>query len=73
MVEDALKAVEIEVLSNTLPSGATANTAYVEGKIDDTDNKFSTSKENEIVYTPKNGTTYTVTINLNNYTVTNVK
>ena len=73
MVEDALKAVEIEVLSNTLPSGATANIAYVEGKIDDTDNKFSTSKENEIVYTPKNGTTYTVTINLNNYTVTDVK
>ena len=39
VIESGLKAVQIEVLSNTLPTGKTANVAYVVEKIDDPDFK----------------------------------
>ena len=35
VIESGLKAVQIEVLSNTLPTGKTANVAYVVEKIND--------------------------------------
>ena len=49
VIESGLKAVQIEVLSNTLPTGKTANVAYVVEKINDS------------AFTVKSGSTDTIT------------
>ena len=50
VIESGLKAVQIEVLSNTLPTGKTANVAYVVEKINDS------------AFTVKSGSTDTIHI-----------
>lgn len=50
VIESGLKAVQIEVLSNTLPTGKTANVAYVVEKIN-----------NDSAFTVKSGSTDTIT------------
>lgn len=70
-VEFALKTVQIEVLSDKLPAGKTANTAYVVETIGK--DSFTSTKDNEIIYETESGDTYTVTIELTDYTVTDVK
>ena len=70
VVESALKSVQIDVLTGAKTSGTTQD---VEDAIND--QKFKKGTDTTIVYTPKAGTTYTVTVNMSDkntgYTVTN--
>ncbi len=78
VIESGLKAVQIEVLSNTLPAGKTANVAYVceviKGK--ETTSSFAVkteisedNKEGVITYTAKDSKTYDITVDMANYIV----
>lgn len=67
VIESGLKAVQIEVLSNTLPTSKTANVAYVVEKIDDP--AFSAgSDENTITYR-KGTATYDIKVDMTKYIV----
>lgn len=67
VIESGLKAVQIEVLSNTLPTGKTANVAYVVEKINDSDFTVGTA-ENTITYT-KGTETYNIKVDMTKYIV----
>lgn len=67
VIESGLKSVQIEVLSNTLPKGKTANVAYVVEKINDP--AFTAgSAENTITYT-KGTATYDIKVDMTKYIV----
>lgn len=68
VIESGLKAVQIEVLSNTLPTGKTANVAYVVEKIDDPDFKVKTDSTDTITYT-KGTSTYDIKVDMTKYIV----
>ena len=67
VIESGLKAVQIEVLSNTLPTGKTANVAYVVEKINDSAFTVGTA-ENTITYT-KGTETYNIKVDMTKYIV----
>lgn len=72
VVESALKSVQIDVLTGAKTAGSIQ---YVEDAINDT--KFKKGTDTTIVYTPKAGTSYTVTVNMSDvntgYIVTDVQ
>jgi type II secretory pathway pseudopilin PulG len=68
VIESGLKAVQIEVLSNTLPTGKTANVAYVVEKIDDPDFKVKSDSTDTITYT-KGTSTYDIKVDMTKYIV----
>ena len=67
VIESGLKAVQIEVLSNTLPTGK-ANVAYVVEKIDDPDFKVKADSTDTITYT-KGTSTYDIKVDMTKYIV----
>lgn len=78
-IESALKSVQIEVLSNSLPEGKTANIDYVCEVLNGKNNSspaFSKKTEADasthlgvITYTAKDGKTYDITVDMANYIV----
>lgn len=68
VIESGLKAVQIEVLSNTLPTGKTANVAYVVENIDDPDFKVKADSTDTITYT-KGTSTYDIKVDMTKYIV----
>lgn len=68
VIESGLKAVQIEVLSNTLPTGKTANVAYVVEKINDTAFKAKADSTDTITYT-KGTSTYDIKVDMTKYIV----
>lgn len=69
VIESGLKAVQIEVLSNTLPTGKKANVAYVVEKINDSAFTVkSGSTEDTITYT-KGTATYDIKVDMTKYIV----
>ena len=67
VIESGLKAVQIEVLSNTLPTGKTANVAYVVEKINDSAFTVKSGSTDTITYT---GTaTYDIKVDMTKYIV----
>lgn len=77
-IESALKSVQIEVLSNTLPAGKTANVAYVceviKGKESTSSFAVKTeisedNKEGVITYTAKDNKTYDITVDMTKFVV----
>lgn len=70
VVESALKSVQIDVLTGKKATGTVADVVAAIGG----DSKFTVgTAENTVKYEPKAGTTYTVTVELTNYTVTTVE
>ena len=68
VIESGLKAVQIEVLSNTLPTGKTANVAYVVEKINDSAFTVKSGSTDTIPY--KKGTaTYDIKVDMTKYIV----
>ena len=68
VIESGLKAVQIEVLSNTLPTGKTANVAYVVEKIDDS--AFTVKSGSADTITSKKGTAiYDIKVDMTKYIV----
>lgn len=69
VVESALKSVQIDVLTGKIATGTVANVVTAIG-----DSKFTAgTATNTVKYSPKDGTTYTVTVELTDYTVTTVE
>lgn len=69
VVESALKSVQIDVLTGKIDTGTVAKVVTAIG-----DSKFTAgTAENTVKYSQKDGTTYTVTVELTNYTVTTVE
>ncbi len=68
VIESGLKAVQIEVLSNTLPTGKTANVAYVVEKINDSAFTVKSSSTDTITYT-KGTATYDIKVDMTKYIV----
>lgn len=68
VIESGLKAVQIEVLSDTLPAGKTANVAYVVEKINDSAFTFKSGSTDTITYT-KGTATYDIKVDLTKYIV----
>lgn len=68
VIESGLKAVQIEVLSNTLPTGKTANVAYVVEKIDDSAFTVKSGSTDTITYT-KGTETYDIKVDMTKYIV----
>ena len=68
VIESGLKAVQIEVLSNTLPTGKTANVAYVVEKIADPAFKVKADSTDTITYT-KGTSTYDIKVDMTKYIV----
>ena len=72
VVETALKAVEIDVLSGTKTTAAVSDVIDAMGT--DAKTKFKPGEDaNTITYAASASKSYTVTVNLNTYTVTTVK
>ena len=70
VVESALKSVQIDVLTGKKATGTVANVVAAIGG----DSKFTVGPAaNTVKYEPKAGTTYIVTVELTNYTVTTVE
>lgn len=70
VVESALKSVQIDVLTGKKATGTVADVVAAIGG----DSKFTVGiAANTVKYEPKAGTTYTVTVELTNYTVTTVE
>ena len=70
VVESALKSVQIDVLTGKKATGTVADVVAAIGG----DSKFTVgTAANTVKYEPKAGTTYTVTVELTNYTVTTVE
>ena len=68
VIESGLKAVQIEVLSNTLPTGKTANVAYVVEKINDSAFTVKSGSTDTITYT-KGKATYDIKVDMTKYIV----
>lgn len=68
VIESGLKAVQIEVLSNTLPTSKTANVAYVVEKIADPAFKVKADSTDTITYT-KGTSTYDIKVDMTKYIV----
>lgn len=68
VIESGLKAVQIEVLSNTLPTGKTANVAYVVEKINDPAFTVKSGSTDTITYT-KGTATYDIKVDMTKYIV----
>ena len=68
VIESGLKAVQIEVLSNTLPTGKTANVAYVVEKINDSAFTVKSGYTDTITYT-KGTATYDIKVDMTKYIV----
>ena len=69
VIESGLKAVQIEVLSNTLPTGKTANNvAYVVEKINDSAFTVKSGSTDTITYT-KGTATYDIKVDMTKYIV----
>lgn len=68
VIESGLKSVQIEVLSNTLPTGKTANVAYVVEKIDDSAFTVKAGSADTITYT-KGTATYDIKVDMTKYIV----
>lgn len=68
VIESGLKAVQIEVLSNTLPTGKTANVDYVVEKINDSAFTAKSGATNTITYT-KGTATYDIKVDMTKYIV----
>lgn len=68
VIESGLKAVQIEVLSNTLPTGKTANVAYVVEKINDSAFTVKSGSTDTITYT-KDTATYDIKVDMTKYIV----
>lgn len=68
VIESGLKAVQIEVLSNTLPTGKTANVAYVVEKINDSAFTVKSGSTDTITYT-KGTVTYDIKVDMTKYIV----
>ena len=68
VIESGLKAVQIEVLSNTLPTGKTANVAYVVEKINDSAFTVKSGSTDTITYT-KGTATYDIKVDMTKYIV----
>lgn len=68
VIESGLKAVQIEVLSNTLPTGKTANVAYVVEKINDSAFTVKSGSTDTITYT-KGTSTYDIKVDMTKYIV----
>ena len=68
VIESGLKAVQIEVLSNTLPTSKTANVAYVVEKIDDSAFTVKSDSADTITYT-KGTSTYDIKVDMTKYIV----
>ena len=68
VIESGLKAVQIEVLSNTLPKNQTANVAYVVTKINDPAFSVKSGSADTITYT-KGTTTYDIKVDMTKYIV----
>lgn len=68
VIESGLKAVQIEVLSNTLPTGKTANVAYVVEKINDSTFTAKSGSTDTITYT-KGTATYDIKVDMTKYIV----
>ena len=72
VVETALKAVEIDVLSGTKTTAAVSDVIAAMGT--DAKTKFTAGADaNTITYAASASKSYTVTVNLTTYTVTSVK
>ena len=69
VIESGLKAVQIEVLSNTLPTGKTANVAYVVEKINDSAFTVKSGSTDTITYTKKGTATYDIKVDMTKYIV----
>lgn len=68
VIESGLKAVQIEVLSNTLPTGKAANVAYVVEKINDSAFTVKSGPTDTITYT-KGTATYDIKVDMTKYIV----
>ena len=68
VVESGLKAVQIEVLSNTLPTDKIAEVAYVVEKIGDPAFKVKADSTDTITYT-KGTSTYDIKVDMTKYIV----
>ena len=68
VIESGLKTVQIEVLSNTLPTSKTANVAYVVEKIADPAFKVKADSTDTITYT-KGTATYDIKVDMTKYIV----
>ena len=69
VIESGLKAVQIEVLSNTLPAGKTANVAYVVEKINDSPAFTVKSGSTDTITYTKGTATYDIKVDLTRYIV----
>lgn len=69
VIESGLKAVQIEVLSNTLPTGKTANVAYVVEKINDSAFTVKSGSTDTITYTKGTTATYDIKVDMTKYIV----
>ena len=67
VIESGLKAVQIEVLSNTLPKDQTANVAYVVKKINDP--AFAAGSDEKTITYTKGTTTYNIKVDMTKYIV----
>lgn len=67
VIESGLKAVQIEVLSNTLPTDKTANVAYVVEKINDS--AFTKSGSTDTITYTKGTATYDIKVDMTKYIV----
>ena len=68
VIESGLKAVQIEVLSNTLPNGEKADVEYVVGKINDSAFTVKSGSKDTITYT-KDTATYDIKVDMTKYIV----
>lgn len=69
VIESGLKAVQIEVLSNTLPTGKTANVAYVVEKINDSSAFTVKSGSTDTITYTKGTATYDIKVDMTKYIV----
>lgn len=69
VIESGLKAVQIEVLSNTLPTGKTANVAYVVEKINDYSAFTVKSGSTDTITYTKGTATYDIKVDMTKYIV----
>lgn len=69
VIESGLKAVQIEVLSNTLPTGKTANVAYVVEKINDSAAFTVKSGSTDTITYTKGTATYDIKVDMTKYIV----
>lgn len=69
VIESGLKAVQIEVLSNTLPTGKTANVAYVVEKINDSAFTVKSGSTTDTITYTKGTATYDIKVDMTKYIV----